>query len=65
MANFQYFVHRTSGLIEDISAVNNLPEGGFYQLSRALEYGKAIQDKLNFTVIYDINGTLHTVLSRI
>ena len=65
MANFQYFVHRTSGLIEDINTTNNLPEGGFYQLSRAIEYGKMMQDKVNFTAVYDNNGKILWRIARV
>ena len=63
MNAFQYFVHQTSGIISDInSAPLNLPCGAFYSLDRALSFAEIVQDKLNFTAIYDANGKLHTVL---
>lgn len=64
MHNFQFFVHRTAGLIKDInSAPCNLPEGGFYQESRAVKYATSIHDKRNFTAIYDARGAIVHLIS--
>ena len=64
MHNFQFFVHRTAGLIKDInSAPGNFPEGGFYQESCAVKYAASIHDKRNFTAIYDARGTIVHLIS--
>lgn len=64
MHNFQFFVHRTSGIIQDINTTLNPCAGGFYSIVDAVKWGKIIQDKYNFTAIYDASGKLHTILPR-
>lgn len=65
MNAFQFFVHRTAGLIKNInSAPLNLPEGAFYNLGHAMQFGAMIADKMNFTAIYDANGNLHTLVKK-
>lgn len=65
MKAFQYFVHTTAGLIKNInSAPLNLPIGGFYSLDSAKAFANTLDDKLNFVVIYDVSGNIHTVMQR-
>lgn len=65
MNAFQFFVHRTSALILNInSAPLNLPEGAFYSLDKAIKFAESIADKYNHTVVYNVSGTIHTVIPR-
>lgn len=65
MHAFQFFVHRTAGLIKNInSAPLNPCEGAFYQLSDALKWANIVSDKLNFTSVYDASGELHTIVPK-
>ena len=64
MKNFKYFVHRVSGLIENINTTNNFPEGGFYILETAYKFSETLRDGMNFVIIYDREGKIHTVLSK-
>lgn len=65
MHAFQFFVHRTAGIIADInSAPLNPCAGAFYSFKDAEKWGNMIADKLNFTAIYDASGKLHTILTK-
>lgn len=59
MANFQFFNHKTAGLVANINSTPcNLPEAGFYDLKTAKRYADTMRDGRNFIAIYDISGDL-------
>lgn len=65
MRAFQFFVHKTSALILNInSAPLNLPDGAFYSLDNAIKFAELIADRYNYTVVYNVSGTIHTVVPR-
>lgn len=58
MANFQFFVHQTAGIMQDVAGTLNFPLGGFYALKDAERFAKMVKDNLNMTAIYDEAGRL-------
>lgn len=61
---FQFFVHKTAGIIKDIDMTLNLPEAAFYHLDIAEKYGCTLFDGLNMVAIYDAQGKLVKILKE-
>jgi hypothetical protein len=65
MDGFNYFVHKTAGIVEDMSSIpDNSALGGFYSMELAIKFGNMEKDNVNFVGVYDNNGELLMVLSE-